>query len=106
MRPDFTADADKNEEDIFSDEVLDREKMDVTSLLHTHWGTIRNDDVDGSRDEKTNYMHSRDAMQRTSRMWAEETPNRISAVHPNKNNNRHRKYSDEEIAQLKMETLL
>ena len=71
MRPDFIPDANKNDEDIFSDEDIDRERTDIQSLLHTHFGTARDDNGDEGMEEHVIYEQSRDAMRRATRMWAE-----------------------------------
>lgn len=71
MRPDFNPDANKNDEDIFSDEDIDRERTDVQTLLHTHCGATRYDNRDDNREEKITYEHSKDAIRRANRMWAE-----------------------------------
>ena len=62
MRPDFIPDANKNDEDIFSDEDIDRERTDVQTLLHTHCGATRDDNQDDNREEKITYEHSEDAI--------------------------------------------
>ena len=60
--PDFIPDANKNDEDIFSEEDIDRERTDIQSLLHTHFGTARDDNGDEGLEEHVIYEQSRDAM--------------------------------------------
>ena len=88
MRPDFIPDANKNDEDIFSDEDIDRETIDIQRLLHTHCGTARDDNEDEGMEEKVTYEESRDAMRRASRMCAthEQNGRRTEGV---KRNRRH-----------------
>ena len=105
MRPEFVPDANKNDEDIFSDEEIDREKTDVQSLLYTHTGATRINDEEENMADEINANKSRDAMQRASRMWAERSPKQESAVELKKDRIVQRKYSEDEIAQLKKEAL-
>ena len=71
LRPELIPDANQNDEDIFSDEDIDRERTDIQSLLHTHFGTARDDNGDEGIEENVIYEQSRDAMRRATRMWAE-----------------------------------
>ena len=76
MRPDFVPDANKNDEDIFSDEDIDREGTDIQTLLHTHSGNTKDNNEDkGIQDEATN-EDARDAMNRASRIWTAHEENR------------------------------
>ena len=59
MRPEFILDANKNDEDLFSDEELDMETVELDALLRTHVGSAREvgtdattNEADGVADEK------------------------------------------------------
>ena len=71
MKPDFIPEANKNDEDIFYDEHIGRERTDVQTLLHTHCGVTRHDNEDDNTEEKVTHVHSKDAMRRANRMLAE-----------------------------------
>ena len=108
MGSDFIPDANKNYEDIFSDEDIDRERTDVQTLLYTHCGVTRDDNQDDHREGKTKKMtheHSKDVIRRFNRMWIEcETKGRkmegVKLTHDNSG-----KCSDDEMKQLKRPTL-
>ena len=105
MRPDFLPDANKNDEDIFSDEDIDRERTDVQTLLHTHCGATRDDNQDDNREEKIAYEHSKDAIRRANRMWAECEKKGRKMEGVKLTYDYSWKYSDDEMKQLKKETL-
>ena len=44
MRPDFEPSGNKNEEDIFSDEEIDKSKVDMNRLMDTHIGSTTDND--------------------------------------------------------------
>ena len=71
MRPDFVPEENKNDEDIFSDEEIDKSTVDIKTLLNTHVGSTRDNDED-DMDDQTTYALSVQAMQQASRMWPEE----------------------------------
>lgn len=52
MRSDFIPDANKNVEDFFSDDDIDRERTDVQTLLQTHFEVARDDFQVDNRQEK------------------------------------------------------
>ena len=61
----------KNDDDMFSDEAIDKRTVDIQTLLHTHVGSTRDNDED-DMDDQTTYALSVQAMQQASRMWPEE----------------------------------
>ena len=105
MRPDFVPDANKNDEDIFSDEDIDREGTDIQTLLHTHSGNTKDNNEDkGIQDEATN-EDARDAMNRASRIWTAHEENRRKRTDVKKKEVNFKKYAEIEMQQLKKETL-
>ena len=65
-------DGNKNDEDIFSDEKIDRSKVDVDALMNTHVGSTKDNDAE-DMDEQNTYALSVQAMQQASRMWPEKS---------------------------------
>ena len=105
MRPDFIPDANKNDEDIFSDEDIDRERTDVQTLLHTHCGTTRDVNEDDSLEDSVTYAHSKDAMRRANRIWGKDELKGKSVKNVKQTKDNASKYGDADIQQLKKETL-
>ena len=83
MRPDFEPSGNKNEEDIFSDEEIDKNKVDMNRLMNTHIGSTRDNDEDDFANDST-YGLSVQAMQQASRMWPEEMSNTNGNLKRNK----------------------
>ena len=72
MRPDFLPDANKNDEDVFSDEEIDRDKTDIQTLLHTHSGNTKDNKENEGIEDAATYVNSRDAMDRACRLWTQD----------------------------------
>ena len=72
MRPDFLPDANKNDEDVFSDEDIDRDRTDIQTLLHTHSGNTKDNNEDEGIEDAAAYVNSRDAMDRAYRLWTQD----------------------------------
>ena len=46
LRPDFVPDGNKNDEDIFSDEEIDKSKVDIKTLMNAHVESTRDNEED------------------------------------------------------------
>ena len=72
MRPDFLPDANKNDEDVFSDEDIDRDRTDIQTLLHTHSGNTKDNNEDEGIEDAAAYVNSIDAMDRDCPLWTKD----------------------------------
>ena len=76
MRPDFIPEANKNEEDIFSDEEIDMNTIGIDELLRTHTGTacaIEDQIVQESEDSNAR-KQTQQAMERSNEFWKSDGP--------------------------------
>ena len=103
MRPDFVPKENKNDEDIFSDEEIDKSTTDIKTLLNTHVGSTRDNDED-DMDDQTTYALSVQAMQQASRMWPEESTTPDATLKKHATKRKLPKYSETELEKLKRET--
>ena len=102
MRPDFEPSGNKNDEDIFSDEDIDKDKVDMETIMPTHVGSTRNNDEDDMTNDNT-YAVSLQAMQQASRMWPDETQVDMGSKRKKVRHN-FPNYNESELAKLKKET--
>ena len=103
MRPDFEPSGNKNEEDIFSDEEIDKSKVDMNRLMNTHIGSTRDNDEDDFANDST-YGLSVQAMQQASRMWPEEDSKTNRNLKRNKAKRTLSNYNEADMQKLKKET--
>ena len=72
MRPEFVPDSNKNDEDLFSDEEIDMETVELDALLRTHIGSTRETGTDATIDEAdgaADRQKKQDAMNNCDAYW-------------------------------------
>ena len=106
MRPEFIPDASKNDEDIFSDEEIDMETVELDALLRTHVGSTREAGTDATlneANEAADDQKKQDAMNKSDEYWK---PGRTCQnMDPGLKQQRrmNRDYSEDVLKQLKKE---
>ena len=85
MRPDFIPNSAKHDEDIFSDEEIDMETVELDALLRTHLGSTRDTDTDTGlayvdSNDVADTLNKQDAMNRSDAYWKQQDSEKQMAL--------------------------
>ena len=104
MRPDFLPEANKNDEDLFSDEELDMEKVSLEELLRTHVGSTRDtveEAVHNGDDEEAPCKKTHEAISKSDAYWKGRNMTETKEPQPKRQRRLHGDYSGEVLKELK-----
>ena len=106
MRPDFVPDANKNDEDIFSDEEIDMDTVSLDALLRTHVGSTREAGNEAATDEVGETAHgqtTQEAINKSDAYWKPLETVQKMEPRVKKQRQMNRDYSEDVMKQLKKE---
>ena len=108
MRPDFTPNSAKHDEDIFSDEEIDMETVELDALLRTHLGSTRDTDTDTGltyvdSNDAADTLNKQDAMNRSDAYWKPQDSEKQMELRSDFQRKMNCDYSEKVLKQLKKE---